>query len=117
MNDSKWMSEGLAKLGLVQWPKMPPPSSACLRYRLNQLLRYISTCLARSGPQRCQMANGSSDQLSEEIRGKMQKFTFVIFTSDILTYKTQKQMIEIFEFGLINILENLWKQITDDLDI
>ena len=47
----------------------------------------------------------------------MQKFTFVIFTSDILTYKTQKQMIEIFEFGLINILENLWKQITDDLDI
>ena len=64
----------------------------------------------RNGPQLRQMANGSSDQFSEESRGKVQKFMFVIFISDILTYKTQKQMTEIFEFGLIHILENLQLQ-------
>ena len=70
---------------IICLPSIPPqPTSKIYFHR------------TRNGPQLRQMANGSSDQFSEESRGKVQKFMFVIFISNILMSKTNADFLSFF---------------------
>ena len=106
MNDSGWMSEGLAKLGLVEWPEMPPPSSACLRYRLDQLLRYIST-----GPEMGRnFVKWPMAALINVQRRAEEKYKNLCLLSSLAIYKWAKQMQIFFCFFSSIYIADFWQK-------